>query len=210
MRSADAATLFRVALGLLAVYLILIKYNAALIVLLIAVTIFLDAVDGYLAIREDSKGAVGIIAYSKALVGDIKSKSLVSKYRKKSSIGSRFGARIDVAGDRVVEYSFWVLYTVIGILPLFVIILVIIRHSFADAFMGAKGTSSKMKTSFARMIYSSPIGRGGINVVKFLTFSYLALMYILGYPTWIGYLLTAILVIYIMLRGAAEILESTR
>ena len=65
-----------------------------------------------------------------------------------------------------------------------------------------------MKTRFARAVYSSNIGRGGINVVKFATFSYLALMYISGYPSIIGYIMTAILVSYVLLRGAAEVYET--
>lgn len=208
MRSADATTLFRVLLALLTVYLILVKFNGAVIVLLIAIVMFLDALDGYFAIREESKGAVGIITYFNSLLGNAKARSMVQKYRKRASISARFGARIDVAGDRAVEYSYWVIYTILGVVPLFVIFLIIIRHSFADAFMGAKGTSSHMKTWIGKAVYSSNIARGGINVVKFLAFSYLALVWVDAYPIWIGYVLTAVLVIYIMLRGVAEIYEN--
>jgi hypothetical protein len=74
--------------------------------------------------------------------------------------------------------------------------------------MGVKGTSAKMKTRFARIVYSSNIARGGVNVVKFLTFAYLALAFAYGYPIIIGYALTVILLVYILLRGSAEIYES--
>jgi phosphatidylglycerophosphate synthase len=121
---------------------------------------------------------------------------------------ARFGPRIDVAGDRAVEYILWITYTYVGVLPLFVVFIAVIRHSFVDAFMAAKGTSSKMKTRFAQKVYSSNIGRGGINVVKFLAFSYLSLMYVWGYPAIIGYALVAILLAYIVIRGAAEIYEA--
>ncbi|MDE1860554.1 MAG: CDP-alcohol phosphatidyltransferase family protein [Candidatus Micrarchaeota archaeon] len=210
MRGADAVTLFRSALAIGSAYLVLMKYNPWFIVLLIAVIIFLDAVDGFLAIRAESYGEVDFMSYAKSQMGDMKAKSLVQKFRKKASTNAKFGARMDVAGDRVVEYTYWVLFTYLGLVPLFVTFIVIIRHSFADAFMGAKGTSSHMRTRFADAVYSSKIGRFGINVVKFAAFSYLALVYILGYPLWVGYALTAILVAYILLRGAAEIWEATR
>lgn len=208
MRSADATTLFRVFLALFVLYLILIKFDGAAIVLIIAIVMFLDALDGYFAIREESRGAIGIATYFRALTGSFSAKSKVQQYRKKASVSARFGARIDVAGDRAVEYSFWVLFTYLNIIPLWVIFLIIIRHSFVDAFMGAKGTSSHMKTRLGRALYSSNIARGGINVVKFIAFSYLALVYVDGYPIGIGYALAAILVAYIMLRGAAEIYEN--
>ena len=52
------------------------------------------------------------------------------------------------------------------------------------------------------------MGRAGINVVKVVTFSYLMLVYIANYPISIGYALIAILVLYIMARGAGQIYES--
>jgi len=208
MRSADAVTLIRVALIVLVAYLIMSKFSPVAIIPLIAVAMLLDAVDGYFAVNESSRGKVGFGTYLRSLAGDQKARGLVKEFREKKSNGSRFGARIDVAGDRAVEYILWAVYTVVGVLPFFVIVVVIIRHSFVDAVMAAKGTSSKMKTKFAQVIYSSNIFRGGINVVKFITFAYLALVYISGYPLWIGYVLVAILVAYIMLRGAAELYEA--
>ena len=65
-----------------------------------------------------------------------------------------------------------------------------------------------MKTGFAKAVYSSNIGRGFVNVVKFVTFAYLPFVYISGYPIIVGYVLVAVLVAYIMLRGAAELYES--
>ncbi len=210
MRSADAATLFRVLLVVLVAYLILSKFNPIIITVIIGVAIALDALDGFLAIRESSRGRLGLCTYVSALSGNEKSKSVVSKFKAglKSSKSSRFGPRIDVAGDRAAEYILWVTYAFAGVIPLFVLFIVIIRHSFVDAVMAAKGTSSKMKTRFAQIIYSSNLWRGGINVVKFLTFSYLAFVYSWGYPVIIGYAFVTILVAYILLRGAAELYEA--
>lgn len=192
----------------LVAYLILGKYSPVVIITLIAVAMLLDAVDGFFAVNEASNGAVGASVYIRSVLGDKGSAHTVQGFKKRLSKAAKFGPRIDVAGDRAVEYILWVVYTVAGVIPIFVLFIVIIRHSFVDAFMAAKGTSSKMKTRFARVIYSSNLWRGGINVVKFLTFSYLSLVYIWSYPEWIGYVLVAILVSYILLRGAAELYEA--
>lgn len=208
MRSADAATLFRALLAIIIAYLIIARFSPIAIILLIGFTLALDAFDGYLAVRDISKGRVGIITYLKYAAGSGKSAAYVRSFKHKVSERFRFGPRMDIAGDRVVEYVFWITFTYVHAIPLFVLFIVVIRHSFVDALMGAKGTSSKLKTRFAKVIYSSSIGRGGINVVKFAAFSYLALAYIWGYPAYIGYVLVTLLLAYILLRGAAEVYES--
>jgi phosphatidylglycerophosphate synthase len=208
MRSADAVTLIRVGMIIAAAYLILIKFNPILILLIIAVAMLLDAVDGYFAVREVSKGKVSFPMYLSAASGNARAAATVKGYKKKVAAVSRYGARMDVAGDRAVEYILWITYTYVNVVPLFVIFIIVIRHSFVDAVMAARGTSSKMKTKFAQVVYSSNLFRGGINVVKFITFGYLAFAYIWNYPLWIGYVLTAILVIYILVRGAAELNEA--
>ncbi len=208
MRSADAVTVIRVGMIIAAAYLVLIKFNPIFILLIIAIAMLLDAVDGYFAVREVSGGKVGFMMYLDAVSGNKSAAATVKGYKKKVASVSKYGARMDVAGDRAVEYILWIIYTYVNVIPLFVIFIIVIRHSFVDAVMTAKGTSSKMKTRFAQIVYSSNLFRGGINVVKFVTFGYLAFVYVWGYPLWIGYLLTAILVIYILVRGAAEMYEA--
>ncbi|HUB92675.1 MAG TPA: hypothetical protein VL945_01825 [Candidatus Saccharimonadales bacterium] len=208
MRSADATTLVRTALAILVVYLIIVKFPVAATILLIAVVIALDGLDGYFAVREESRGRISFSAYLKSALGDNEAKAKVRKVKESIKKSAPHGARMDVAGDRVVEYSLWIVFTYLHVLPIYVILIVLVRHSFVDALMASKGTSSRMKTGFASKIYSSNIARGGINVVKFLTFSYLALVYVSGYPIIFGYILTGILVAYILLRGAAEVYES--
>ena len=208
LRSADATTLIRVLLVVFVAYLILGKSNPIAIIILIAAAMLLDAVDGFLAVREVSNCAIGLSEYIKSVMGNRRSIQKVQRFKGKLAKTAKFGPRIDVAGDRAVEYILWSVYTVTGVIPIFVLFIVIIRHSFVDAFMAAKGTSSKMKTRFARVIYSSNLWRGGINAVKFLTFSYLSLVFIWSYPAWIGYILVTVLVSYILLRGAAELYEA--
>ncbi|MDE1768823.1 MAG: hypothetical protein KGH64_03305 [Candidatus Micrarchaeota archaeon] len=208
MRSADATTLFRVALIAVVAYLILQRFNPIIIIVLIAAAMALDGVDGYFAVKEIAGSKISFMAYLKGALGNKAAAASVKAYKLKVSKKSKFGARMDVAGDRAVEYMLWIIYTYVNVVPLFVLFIIVIRHSFVDAVMASRGTSSKMKTRFAQIVYSSSLFRGGINVVKFLAFSYLALAYIWSYPMWIAYLLTGILVAYIMLRGAAEIYEA--
>lgn len=208
MRSADAATLARVALVIIAAYMIIAKFQVFLAIFIIAVALILDGLDGFLAVKEQSKGKVGIAMYARAAMGDIKQKASVKALKGRISSSAPYGARMDIAGDRIVEYTLWATFVYLHVLPLWILIIVFVRHSFVDAVMGSRGTSSKMKTGFAAKIYSSNIGRGGINVVKFLAFAYLALVYAYAYPAIIGYALVAVLLAYILLRGAAELYEA--
>ena len=73
--------------------------------------------------------------------------------------------------------------------------------------MSAGKSFSKMKTKFGR-VASSRASRGLYMTTKTLAFIYLSLVYISGWPAWIGYALTAIVVTYSLVRGAAEIYEA--
>jgi phosphatidylglycerophosphate synthase len=182
---ADAVTLFRTALVFVIVYMVLAKVTPWVIIPAMAVMFGLDWVDGHIAKHEIKRG------------------------RKPSW----YGPRLDVAGDRITEYALWILFTFLGIVPLIILLLVVARHSFADALMGAKGTSSKMKTKFAKVMYASDLHRGGVGIAKFITFSYLALGYVTnslhGAFLDAAYILIGILFVYIMLRGIAEVYEAT-
>lgn len=209
MRSADKITIARIALIVPIVYLVLLRINPVMPITLLLVSMVLDGMDGFAALYSVSNGAVGLLDYLRYSFGD---KSNAKKIEDlKALIGKRakHGPRFDVAADRATEYSLWGLFTYVHIVPLIVLIIIAVRHSVADALMGVKGTSSKMKTRFARKVYSSNLlGRAGINVVKFITFSYLMLVYTLHYPVGLGYALVVMLVLYILARGAAEIYES--
>jgi phosphatidylglycerophosphate synthase len=207
MRSADAATLVRTLMVFLVVYMLFIKINPAIIIFTILVMYVLDGVDGFLAVRSESKGKISFGRYLNASLGDAKAREEVNEYKHSLAKSSRFGPRMDVAGDRVIEYTFWITFTYLRLIPLFVLFIVVFRHSFVDAFMASRGTSSKAKTRFAYIVYSSNIGRGGINIVKFLAFAYFVLIFVSNYPLWIGYVLITILVAYILLRGVAEVYD---
>jgi phosphatidylglycerophosphate synthase len=211
MRAADETTLFRTLLVLVVVYLIIIKFPSYLTIIIFAIALILDAFDGYFAVWQVSKHKVGFLRYMKATVlNDKKAHEEIVGYKHKVSETARFGPRMDIAGDRVAEYSMWVVFTYLHIIPLIILLLVIVRHSFADALMGAKGTSSKMKSAFARAVYSSNASRAVINALKFIAFAYLILVYVNNFPILVGYILVGALFTFIMLRGVAEVYESSR
>ncbi|MGC8662215.1 MAG: hypothetical protein ACP5RT_00290 [Candidatus Micrarchaeia archaeon] len=209
MRSADAATLVRTLLVFLIVYMVFIKLYPVFTILVILLMYFLDGFDGYLAVRSASKGSIGFIEYARAAISkNEEEKEKIAQYKRILSKTAKFGPRIDVAGDRVIEFTFWITFAYLKLIPLFVVFIVLFRHFFVDALMASKGTSSKSKTKFAKIIYSSNISRGGINIIKFLAFVYFVLIYVSNYPLWIGYILIVVLLAYILLRGAAEAYEA--
>lgn len=210
MRSADFLTLLRVMIVIIVAYLVIIKLNPIISILLFAAALLLDALDGFAALSEESKGSISFIEYTRYVLGKLSKNESehIKELKHKVSEHHAYGPRMDIAGDRVVEYVMWVLFTFLHVIPLFIIIIIIIRHSFSDAFMGLRGTSSRLKTRFAKIAYGSNISRAGINVLKFVTFSYLMLVYVSAYPIIYGYMLVALLVLYILARGAAELIES--
>jgi phosphatidylglycerophosphate synthase len=200
--------LSRIALIIAVAYGVLVKFNPYLLAAAIVIERLVDGLDGYLARLEASNGNLGFFDYLRAVLGNKAMKKKVDSYKDRLNKIAPYGARVDIAGDRAVEYILWVVFAYVHIVPLFVLIIIIVRHSLVDALMGAKGTSSKMKTGLARTIYASNLGRAMINVPKVVAFSYLAFVYIYGWPLWIGYVLIAILVAAILLRGIAEAYEA--
>ncbi len=208
MRSADKSTMLRIGIILFILYLVVIRANPILSIALLAFAFVLDGIDGYLALRGASKGKISPSMYISYSLGGKKYSKQIKTTKEGIGKSARYGPRFDVAADRISEYSLWAVFTVVGILPLFVLIIVIIRHSIADAFLGTKGTSSKMRTGIARSLYASNLSRSGINVLKFVTFSYLMLAYVSGYPLVPAYILVSLLVLFIVVRGMAEVYES--
>lgn len=193
-----------------AAYLVLIKYHIAFIIILaIAVAYLLDAVDGYLATRDASKGKIGLIAYLKYSLGG-KTKLDVGSYKRKTAKVAPKGARIDVAGDRIVEYLFLLIFLYLHVIPFFlvIVILLVAMHSVTDALMANRGTSIKAKSAFTRIFYTSNASRWFSGFIKFLTFSYLVLIYISGYPVWIGSVIAYIMFGFVIIRGFAQIKEA--
>ncbi len=208
MRSADQTTIIRAALIVVVLFLVIAKVNPIIDVLIFAVALAMDGVDGYLAVHESSNGKIGAGLYIRAMMGNVSAIKQVNEARAKTAKIAGYGPRLDIAADRITEMAFWGLFAFLHLIPFFLFVLVLIRHSVVDAFMGAKGTSSKMKSRIAKALYSSNWSRALANVLKFVTFSYLMFEYILGYPSVIGTSLAVLLAAFIIVRGAAELHEA--
>ncbi|VVB76736.1 Uncharacterised protein [uncultured archaeon] len=202
MRSADIVTAIRVALVFVIGYMIIAKLSAALIVLLFVITFVMDNLDGYLATSRRPSIANFASYINKEARGTETRKD------RNALKPPKYGAALDIAGDRITEYVFWIIFTWLNVIPIYVVFIILTRNSLADALTSSKGkTFSKMKSSFGR-IASSHISRGLYGAIKALNFIYLSLVFVAGWPIWIGYVLTAVVVAYSLLRGAAEISEA--
>lgn len=69
---------------------------------------------------------------------------------------SLFGAMFDIAGDRIVELTMWIVLAHQGLLPVWVPIVFVIRGTIVDA-IRASQTSSRGRSPFAMM--ESPLGK---------------------------------------------------
>jgi phosphatidylglycerophosphate synthase len=212
MRSADAVTAIRIALVFVIAYLIinfgavnpLLQYplDAEIVVLLMLVMFGLDNLDGYFATRKNPSLGDFVSYLGKEIRGKEQSKS------KSALKPPAYGAALDIAGDRITEYTFWIVFTYLQIIPIYVVLIIMTRNCLADALTLSKGkTFSKMRSAFGR-VASSHMSRALYQVVKASTIIYLSLVYLAGWPLWIGDALVVVAVAYSLLRGAAEIYEA--
>ena len=202
MRSADLATLLRVPLLLILVYAIFVRFSAYAVVPLMLLLFASDAADGYLA----SSGRHSLGDFVSYLLEEGR---IVSKRKERGPKDSpAYAANLDLAVDRLIEYALWLTFTLLQILPWFVIAIVFIRNTLADALLLRKGKSySRLKSAFGR-VASSHFSRGAYAVIKTLNFAYLSLVFVAGWPVMPAYVLTGFTVAFSLVRGAAEIYEA--
>lgn len=138
---------------------------------------------------------------------------------------SLFGALFDVAGDRIVEVTMWIVFADLGLVPVWVPLLFVIRGTMVDAIRGSQAATHR-RSPFAMM--ASPVGRWLVAgqfmrvfyaVLKAHAFCWLALRQPLPalYPQWweqwggvmaaIGDGLVWFAVILCVLRGIPVIAE---
>jgi CDP-diacylglycerol--glycerol-3-phosphate 3-phosphatidyltransferase len=93
-----------------------------------------------------------------------------------------FGAVFDIAGDRVVEMTFWVVFAHLGIIPVWIPLAMIARGFMIDAMrsLGLKegktafGTNSMMRSPITQWLTGSRFMRAFYGVAKVLAFGFLA------------------------------------
>jgi len=133
---------------------------------------------------------------------------------KKTKTNSKFGGVVDVMIDRVVESSYWITFLFLGFIPIWIVLLMLLRYFVTDGFrsvalMYRMGTFEMMKSPLGKFIVGSRFSRGFFSVFKVITFSFLGILtintpFILNnFETMkiIGLTLTIILLLYNLVRG---------
>jgi phosphatidylglycerophosphate synthase len=121
-----------------------------------------------------------------------------------------YGKRLDVAGDRIVEYLYYFIFSVIALIPIFVFPIIVVRNCLVDAFFYTKEKNfSTTKTKLAKSISSSHIARGVYAALKMITFFYFGFLATgFEFSIAVGYTLLSATVIFSIARGIADIYEA--
>lgn len=103
-------------------------------------------------------------------------------FARKRGVASDLGALLDITGDRIVENIYWIWFTSIGRVPVWVPIVVIARGFLTDmlrslAFAEGKtpfGDKTMMKSAVTRFLVSSRFSRALYGISKAIVFWWLA------------------------------------
>ena len=100
-----------------------------------------------------------------------------------NGVASPEGAVVDILGDRIVENSLWIVYAHIGLIPVWVPIVVVIRGFLTDAVRSIAYTKGKtpfgeqtmMKSKVGKFLVASRFSRALYAGAKMVSFAYLSL-----------------------------------
>ncbi len=201
MRSADVSSLLRIPLLFILAYTIFIKLNPVAVLILMLVLFVSDSIDGYLA----SSGKHSFLDFANYGLEEM---HLVKRQKRVWKNIPKYAGYLDIAIDRLIEYVLWLTFILLSVLPWFVLAIVFVRNTIADYLVIGGGKGHREMQSAVGKIVSSPASRGGYGALKAINFGYLALVFISGWPVIIAYILTIIVVIFSLIRGAAEIYEA--
>lgn len=99
-------------------------------------------------------------------------------FARKLNQASKLGAVLDIAGDRAVEISYWIVYAVLGWVPVWIPLLFLVRGTFVDAMRAqaseqgftAFGEKTMMQSPLGKFLVASNFMRFGYAVVKAVAF----------------------------------------
>ncbi len=103
---------------------------------------------------------------------------------RKLGIETEFGALYDITGDRIVEYIYWIYFSVVHITSFWYAIIVIVRGEIVNTLRSAAFRKGKkpyeIHTSpLARFLVTSPVMRTSYAVLKAVAFSFMGLDFFL-------------------------------
>lgn len=113
---------------------------------------------------------------------------------RKRNESTKFGAVVDILGDRVVEMTYWIIFVALGWIPAWVAIAIAARGIVVDGVRSiafergftAFGKSSMMTTRIGAALVSSRASRAVYGVGKALAFCLLILLFTPGLLPWIS------------------------
>ena len=137
---------------------------------------------------------------------------------------SKFGALWDIMGDRVVEMVYWIIFAVLGWVPVWFPIIVVTRGFIVDGFRSiafekgytAFGSSTMMQSKLGKFIVASNFSRGSYAVAKAFAFVFLIVGNIPAEFSGkhicltIGVVCAYISIVFCVLRGLPVLIESKR
>lgn len=143
---------------------------------------------------------------------------------RKFNESSKFGAVLDIMGDRIVENIYWVAFAVLGWVSVTIPIVVLTRGIIVDSLRSlalekgytAFGSSTMMKDRVRKYLVASNLSRFSYAVTKALAFTLIIAGNIpFNYPYRLeilsaGLICALIAVIFCVLRGLPVIFESER
>lgn len=107
--------------------------------------------------------------------------SLDGYLARKLNVASDFGALLDIAGDRIVENTFWIFFAAHGDISFWIPIITVTRGFLVDmvrsiAFSEGKtpfGEKTMMRSKVTRFLVASPFSRSSYAINKVLAFCWL-------------------------------------
>ena len=105
--------------------------------------------------------------------------SLDGYITRKLGVASDFGALFDITGDRIVEHVYWIFFTAVGLVSVWVPIIFIARSFLVDTIRSVAfskegktpfGEKSMMRSSLTRYLTSSRSMRGLYGFIKVFVF----------------------------------------
>lgn len=141
-------------------------------------------------------------------------------FARKLNQATKLGAILDIAGDRAVEMAYWIVFSSLGWIPVWVPLLFLVRGTFVDAMRSqassegytAFGAKTMMQSGIGKFLVASNFSRFTYAVVKALAFCLvIAAQTTMLKDSWAQP--TAIVLVYLsaafcLIRGLPVLLES--
>jgi CDP-diacylglycerol--glycerol-3-phosphate 3-phosphatidyltransferase len=143
---------------------------------------------------------------------------------RKFNESSKFGAVLDIIGDRIVENVYWIAFLALGWLPVWIPLVVVIRGLVTDGLRSvaleqgytAFGSSTMMESKIGKFIVASNFSRFSYAFFKAVAFALLIAAHTpVEYPyknivSLIAYTSAYIAVFFCVVRGIPVVIESKR